>query len=102
MITCTVKNTVDEKTAETLAKSVIGSSLTKAAVFGCDANWGRVLCALGYSGIAFDQDKVDISFHSKAGSIAVAKNGKGLAFDEDIALAILKEDEVVIVCDMHI
>ncbi len=101
LITCTVKNTVDEKTAETLAKSVIGSSLTKAAVFGCDANWGRVLCALGYSGIAFDQDKVDISFHSKAGSIAVAKNGKGLAFDEDIALAILKEDEVVIVCDMH-
>lgn len=101
LITCTVKNTVDEKTAETLAKAVIGSSLTKAAVFGCDANWGRVLCALGYSGIAFDQDMVDISFHSKAGAITVAKNGKGLAFDEDLALAILKEDEVVIVCDMH-
>lgn len=101
LITCTVSNALDETRAETLAKSVIRSPLTKAAIFGCDANWGRVLCALGYSGEAFDPQKVDISFASAAGMIAVCENGKGLAFNEVLALAVLKEPEVIILVDMH-
>ena len=101
LITCTVSNALDEKRAEILAKSVIRSPLTKAAIFGCDANWGRVLCALGYSGEEFNPEKVDISFASAAGTIAVCEHGKGLPFDEAKALAILKEPEVIILADMH-
>ena len=101
LITCTVSNALDEKRAEILAKSVIRSPLTKAAIFGCDANWGRVLCALGYSGEEFNPEKVDISFASTAGTIAVCEHGKGLPFDEAKALAILKEPEVIILADMH-
>ena len=101
LITCTVSNALNEKRAEILAKSVIRSPLTKAAIFGCDANWGRVLCALGYSGEEFNPEKVDISFASTAGTIAVSEHGKGLPFDEAKALAILKEPEVIILADMH-
>lgn len=101
LITCIVKNCENEKKAEGLSKAVIGSTLTKAAIFGCDANWGRVLCALGYSGEVFDETKVDIYFTSQAGEILVCKDGAGLAFDEDLAEKILKEDEVEIICDMH-
>ncbi|MBP3867519.1 MAG: bifunctional glutamate N-acetyltransferase/amino-acid acetyltransferase ArgJ, partial [Solobacterium sp.] len=101
LITCTVSNALNEKRAEILAKSVIRSPLTKAAIFGCDANWGRVLCALGYSGEEFNPEKVDISFASTAGTIAVCEHGKGLPFDEAKALAILKEPEVIILADMH-
>lgn len=101
LITCNVKNAASEGDAETLSKSVIGSTLTKAAIFGCDANWGRVLCALGYSGIDFDPDKVDITFESKAGSVPVCKEGRGLDFDEDLASKVLHEPEVVIDVDMH-
>ena len=96
LITCTVKGAASEKQAETLSKSVISSTLTKAAIFGCDANWGRVLCALGYSGEQFDPEKVDVAFASAAGSIDVCKQGRGLDFDEDLAKKILTEDEVVI------
>ena len=80
---------------------MIGSSLTKAAVFGCDANWGRVICALGYSGCDFDPLKVDIAFASDAGRIDVCKAGKGLPFDEEKALAILQQPEVIIDVNMN-
>lgn len=101
LITCTVAGCESEEKAEILSKSVIGSSLTKAAVFGCDANWGRVLCALGYSGADFDPLKVDVDFVSSAGRISVCRQGKGLVFDEDKALEILKQDEVIIDINMN-
>lgn len=96
LITCTVSGAKDERQAETIAKSVISSTLTKAAVFGSDANWGRVLCAMGYSGEAFDPDKVNVSFASGAGEIAVCRNGRGLDFDEGKAKAILTEHDIEI------
>ena len=101
LITCRVSSCESEKKAEILAKSVIGSSLTKAAIFGEDANWGRVLCALGYSGETFDPLKTDIAFASDAGRIDVCKDGKGLPFDEDLAKKILHEEEVIIDIEMH-
>ena len=85
-----------EQSAETIAKSVIASTLTKAAIFGADANWGRVLCAMGYSGEEFDPDKVDVHFASAAGDIAVCRQGRGLDFDEDLAKKILTEHDVEI------
>ena len=94
LITCTVRGAKSEAQAETISKSVISSTLTKAAIFGCDANWGRVLCAMGYSGEVFDPEKVDVSFASEAGEILVCQAGRGLDFDEALAKAILTEDEV--------
>ena len=96
LITCTVSGAADEATAETVSKSVISSTLTKAAIFGADANWGRVLCAMGYSGAAFDPEKVDVHFASAAGDIAVCRQGRGLDFDEDLAKKILTEHDVEI------
>ena len=96
LVTCTVTGARDEAQAETVAKSVISSTLTKAAIFGCDANWGRVLCAMGYSGEQFDPEKVDVAFASAAGTIRVCEQGRGLDFDEDLAKKILTEDEVEI------
>jgi len=96
LMTCTVNGAADEAQAETIAKSVIGSNLTKCAIFGADANWGRVLCAMGYSGEQFDPDKVDVRFASVAGEIAVCEQGRGLDFDEDLAKKILSEPEVEI------
>ena len=96
LITCTVSGAKDEAQAEVIAKSVISSTLTKAAIFGCDANWGRVLCAMGYSGEQFDPEKVDVHFASAAGDIAVCEQGRGLPFDEDLAKKILTESEVEI------
>ena len=96
LITCTVKGAADEQQAETVAKSVIGSSLTKCAIFGADANWGRVLCAMGYSGADFDPEKVAVHFTSAAGDIAVCQQGRGLDFDEDLAKKILTEHDVEI------
>ena len=96
LITCTVKGAADEARAETISKSVISSTLTKAAIFGADANWGRVLCAMGYSGAEFDPDKVDVHFTSAAGDIAVCEKGRGLDFDEDLAKKILTEHDVEI------
>ena len=101
LITCTVKGADSDKQAEVIAKSVISSTLTKAAVFGCDANWGRVLCAMGYSGETFDPDQVNVTFASGAGEIMVCKNGRGLNFDEDLAKKILTEDEIEINIDMN-
>lgn len=94
LITCTVRGAESEEQAETISKSVISSTLTKAAIFGCDANWGRVLCAMGYSGEKFDPEKVDVTFASDAGEILVCQQGRGLDFDEDLAKKILTEDEV--------
>ena len=96
LITCTVTGAADEKTAETVARSVISSTLTKAAIFGADANWGRVLCAMGYSGAQFDPEAVDVAFASAAGEIAVCEQGRGLPFDEDLAKKILTEHDVEI------
>ena len=96
LITCTVKGAKSEAAAETIGKSVISSTLTKAAIFGADANWGRVLCAMGYSGEEFDPDKVDVHFASAAGDIAVCEQGRGLPFDETLAKKILTEHDVEI------
>ena len=96
LITCTVTGAEDEAKAEILAKSIASSSLTKAAMFGSDANWGRVLCAMGYSGASFDTKAVQIEFASAEGCIAVCENGQGLDFDETLAKKILNQDEVEI------
>ncbi len=96
LISCEVSGAASEESAETLAKAVVSSTLTKAAIFGADANWGRVLCAMGYSGETFDPDKVCVAFESAAGSIPVCTNGRGLAFDETLAKAILSEHDVTI------
>ena len=96
LITCNVQGAKDEAQAETVSKSVISSTLTKAAIFGADANWGRVLCAMGYSGVEFDPDKVDVHFASAAGDIAVCEKGRGLDFDEELAKKILTEHDVEI------
>lgn len=101
LIISTVVNAADETQAETLAMSVASSSLFKAAMFGSDANWGRVLCAMGYSGAQFDPEKVDVLFQSDAGTVEVAKNGRGLDFDEDLAKKILSRDQVQVVMNLH-
>ena len=94
--TCNVTGAKDEATADTIGKSVISSTLMKAAIFGADANWGRVLCAMGYSGAKFDPEKVDVHFASAAGDIAVCEQGRGLPFDETKAKKILTEHDVEI------
>ncbi|MDD6189635.1 MAG: bifunctional glutamate N-acetyltransferase/amino-acid acetyltransferase ArgJ [Clostridiales bacterium] len=96
LITCKVNGAKSIEQAETIGKSVIGSALTKSAIFGCDANWGRVLAAMGYSGETFDPEAVDVSFASEAGSVKVCENGRGLDFDEELAKKILSEKEVII------
>ncbi len=101
LMTCTVHGAESEEQAEIIAKSIINSSLTKAAIFGADANWGRVLCAAGYAGVAFDPDKTDIAFASEAGTVPVCASGKGLDFDEDLAKKVLTEEEVIIDVDLH-
>ena len=96
LVTCTVSCSRSDEAAEKLAMEVIRSSLVKAAMFGADANWGRVLCAMGYSKAPFRPECVDVSFASAAGSIAVCKAGEGLEFDEDLAKKVLSQDEVEI------
>jgi len=96
LIICSVKDAKSEEDAEEISKSVISSTLLKAAIFGTDANWGRVLCAMGYSGVDFDPEKVNIAFESKAGRISVCEKGRGLPFDEEKAKKILTEHEVTI------
>ena len=97
LLECKVSGAKDELTAKTVAKSVICSSLLKAAMFGADANWGRVLCAIGYSGADVDVTKVDVSFKSVKGEITVCKNGAGIEFSEDKAKEILLEKEIEII-----
>ena len=96
MITCRVRGASSEAEAETLSKSVISSTLTKAAIFGADANWGRVLCAMGYSGVEFDPDGVSVTFESNEGRLTVCEKGRGLPFDEKLAKKILTEHDITI------
>ena len=96
LLECIVTGAASKEIAVTVSKSVICSSLFKAAMFGADANWGRGLCAMGYSGAEFDPEKVDVHFASVAGDIAVCEKGRGLPFDEDLAKKILTEHDVEI------
>ena len=102
LLECSVSGAKDEATAKVVAKSVICSSLTKAAMFGADANWGRVLCAIGYSGADVDVNGVNVSFVSQKGEILVCQKGAGVAFSEEKAKEILLENEIEIritLCD---
>lgn len=96
-----VVNAKSKKDARTLSKAIVGSNLSKAAIYGCDANFGRFLCAMGYSGAQFDQNDVELFFESKAGRLQVFDKGNPLDFDEEFALKIMKEDEVTVFVDMH-
>jgi len=96
LLECQIIGASTEEDAVVLGKSVINSSLVKTAMFGSDANWGRILCALGYTKIDFDPEKVDVSFESPAGSIKVCEAGSSLPFDEDNAKKILSENEIII------
>ncbi len=96
LITCTVRSARSEDSAERLSKAVVGSALVKAAMFGADANWGRVLCAMGYSKAPFRPEYVDMKFVSAAGEVAVCEKGTGLSFDEELAKKVLTQEEVII------
>ncbi len=100
LLECSVNGAVDDINARIIAKSVICSSLFKAAMFGADANWGRVLCAIGYSKADVDVTKVDVSFSSVKGTIDVCKNGAGIPFSEEIAKEILLESEIKILINV--
>ena len=101
LLECQVSGAKSLDTAKTVAKSVICSSLLKAAMFGADANWGRVLCAIGYSGADVDVNKIDVSFRSAKGTIDVCKNGSGIAFSEEKAKEILLEKEIEILVALN-
>ncbi len=101
LLECKVTGAADEKTAKTVAKSVICSSLLKAAMFGADANWGRVLCAIGYSGADVDVNKIDVSFESSKGRLDVCVNGAGIDFSEEKAKEILLEKEIDILVELN-
>ena len=101
LLECKVSGAADLPTAKTVAKSVICSSLLKAAMFGADANWGRVLCAIGYSGAGVDVNKVDVAFRSAKGTITVCENGAGVDFSEETAKEILLEPEIEILVGLN-
>lgn len=101
LLECKVDGAKDEATAKTVAKSVICSSLFKAAMFGADANWGRVLCAIGYSGADVDVQKVEVGFRSAKGEICVCVNGAGVEFSEEKAKEILLEKEIEVLISLH-
>ena len=100
LIECRVDGAPDKCTAKTVAKSVVCSSLVKAAMFGADANWGRVLCAIGYSGADVDVGRIDVSFRSPAGTVAVCKDGAGIPFSEDEAKKVLLESELEVLVSL--
>lgn len=101
LITCRVSGAKDKPTARIVAKSVISSSLFKAAMFGADANWGRVLCAVGYSGADVDVNKIDVSFSSENGSVEVCAAGSGVDFSEEKAKKVLSSDEVTVAINLN-
>ena len=101
LLECKCTGAADIVTARTVAKSVVCSSLLKAAMFGADANWGRVLCAIGYSKADVDVTKIDVSFTSKAGTIPVCRNGAGIDFSEELAKTILLEKEIEIEVELN-
>lgn len=96
LLECAVTGAADKSAARTVSKSVICSPLLKCAMFGADANWGRVLCAIGYAGAPVDIDKVEVGFKSSAGELTVCKNGRGVDFSEELAKKILSQDEITI------
>lgn len=98
---CQVKGAPSLDVAVRIAKSVAGSTLLKCAIFGADANWGRVACAVGYTEGDFEVDRMDVDFVSKAGVVPVGKNGFGIPFSEEEAWKVLSEDEIQIVVDLH-
>ncbi len=100
LISCTVKGCETEDQAEIFSKAVIASSLVKAAMFGRDPNWGRILCAMGYSGAAFTPETVDISFTSDVGQVQVCRNGAAISFNEVLAKKVLSADSVDILVNM--
>ena len=100
LLECKVVGAKDEKNAKIIAKSIVCSSLFKAAMFGADANWGRVLCAIGYSGADVDVNKVGVAFRSTKGTVEVCKNGAGVAFSEEQAKEILLESEIEILISL--
>ena len=100
MLECRVVGAKTDKDARIAAKAVITSSLVKTAMFGADANWGRVLCAIGYSGADVDVNKIDVWFKSDKGSILVCENGAGVDFSEEKAKEILSENEIDILVDL--
>ncbi len=101
LLECKVTGAENDDVAKGVAKSVICSSLTKAAMFGADANWGRVLCAIGYSKQDVDVNKIDVAFKSRKGELPVCKNGAGIDFSEEIAKEILLEDEIEILVNLN-
>ena len=101
LIECVVEGAQTEAIAKTVAKSVISSSLVKAALFAADANWGRILCAIGYADADFDIDKVSVDLASAKGTLPVCRNGAGVDFSEETAKEILSEDEIKILVDLH-
>ena len=101
LLECSVTGAKEEEIAKTVAKSVICSSLFKAAMFGADANWGRVLCAIGYSGADVDVDKIDVSFESRAGRIDVCRDGAGIDFSEETAKEVLSEKEINVIINLN-
>ncbi len=101
LMECVVKNAPSEAVAKSVALSVINSSLLKAAIFAADANWGRILCAIGYAEGDFDISKVEVNLSSSKGTVKVCENGAGVDFSEDEAFKVLSEDEIVILIDMH-
>lgn len=96
-----VVNAKSKQDARTLSRAIVASNLSKAAIYGCDANFGRFLCAMGYSGAQFDQNDVELFFESANGRLQVFDKGTPIAFDEEKALAIMKADEVTVFVDMH-
>ena len=102
LLICRVDGAMDLAMARTVAKSVICSTLFKAAMFGADANWGRVLCAIGYSGAAVDVNKIDVSFRSAKGQVDVCQNGAGIPFSEEEASQVLSEHEIEILVHLHL
>lgn len=101
LLECTVSGAADKDTAITVAKSVVCSSLFKAAMFGEDANWGRVLCAIGYADAEFDINKVDVDLKSDKGTVSVCRNGSGIEFSEEKASEVLSSDEIQILVELH-
>lgn len=101
LMTCEVKNASEKGIARIIAKSVITSNLLKCAIFASDANWGRILCAIGYADANFDISKIDVDIKSVNGSVAVCRNGSGVEFDEEYATKILKAEEVIIEVNMN-
>ena len=101
LLQCEVTGAADKPTAVTVAKAVICSSLFKAAMFGADANWGRVLCAIGYSGAATDVEKIDVDFASDAGTVTVCRMGRGVPFSEEEAKRVLSEKEIRVLIGLN-